>query len=123
MSVVHRVIILNKPLKIQGFSIGQWALMALGVAGGFIGAFNLVPKEWKILGAPAGVFVFVAIVGGVMVFVKACEMKPAAWWRNLLAYRLKLAPSVFLPRCEDGHVYPDPSIVEPGSGEERPYVS
>ncbi len=113
MSRLHRVIILNKPLKIRGFTVIQWISLGLSVALGLWASTSLVPKEWKVANAPAGVFVFVGIVGGIVALISALEMKPLVWWTNQAAYRLKLKPVTFLPHTEQpSAVYPDPTIIE-----------
>jgi len=122
MSLVHRVVILNKPLKIRGLTISQWVLMtvALGLA---IAAGSFIPGNWKIGNLPAGFIVGMLIFCAALLFTQAMQMKPMTWWRNLIAYRLKLVPMKFLPRSERGTIYPDPSIVDPGRDEDLPYVS
>lgn len=122
MSLVHRVVILNKPLKIRGLTISQWVLMtvALGIS---IGAGSVIPQGWKLGNLPAGFIVGLGIFCGALLFTQAMQMKPAVWWRNMIAYRLKLVPMTFLPHSERGTIYPDPSIVDPGRREDMPYVS
>src|SRR5262249_45101386 len=96
MSLVHRVVILNKPLKIRGLTISQWVLMtiALGVA---IGAGSIIPSNWKLGNLPAGFIVGLLIFCAALLFTQAMQMKPMTWWRNMIAYRLKLVPMTFLP--------------------------
>jgi hypothetical protein len=40
------------------------------------------------------------------------EVKPWAWWRNLVLYRLKMVPTEFLPHPEPAQEYPDPTIID-----------
>lgn len=122
MSLVHKVIILNKPLKIRGFTVWQWILLAVSVAVAFIFGAK-VPHDWKLGNLPLGFIVGLLIVCGAMVFVGASEMKPLAWWRNLFLYRLGLAPRVFFPHVEEqGHPYPDPDIIDQPRASEDNYI-
>jgi hypothetical protein len=122
MARVQRVILLNKPLKIRGFSIFQWVMLGISVGVGFWVSFSLVPQNIKFGNVPAGLVVFVCIVGAMGAFVTASEMKPMVWWKNNFLYRLKLVPTQFLPRPQPGTVYPDPSIIEPGKRDDDYYV-
>lgn len=123
MSLVHKVIILNKPLKIRGFTFGQWAILAISVGLGFFLAFK-VPQDWKLGNLPLGVFVWVIIVGGAMVAVNAAEFKPFAWWRNLLLYKIINAlPRAYYPHVEEQtQIYPDPDVIDPIRREEEGYI-
>ena len=47
MSVVQRVIILNKPFKIRGYTIVQWIILAGTLAVAFL-VGSKVPPDWKI---------------------------------------------------------------------------
>lgn len=121
MSLVHRVIVLNKPLKIRGFSILQWVQIVLALALSF-GVFTLFPKEWKIGNLPTGFIVALIFFCGVMVLINALEMRPFAWWRNKFLYGLKVLPIEFLPHPEEAHIYPDSTIVEAPKERDRFYV-
>lgn len=122
MSLVHRVIILNKPLKIRGLTISQWIMGAGGVGVALL-VGTQIPQQWKIGNLPAGFIVGMIIVCAVLFVSQAAQMKPIAWWRNMIAYRLKLVPLVFMPRPETGTIYPDPSVIEASRRDDRPYVS
>lgn len=122
MARVHRVILLNKPLKIRGFSIFQWVMLGISVGVGFWVSFTLVPQNIKFGNVPAGLVVFVCIVGAMGAFVTASEMKPWVWWKNNLLYRLKLVPTQFMPRPQAATIYPDPTIIEPRKREDDYYV-
>lgn len=123
MSLVHKVIILNKPLKIRGFSFGQWAILAIAVSLGFFLAFKC-PTDWKLGNLPLGVFVWVAIVGLAMVGVNAAEFKPMAWWRNLLLYKiLGTVPKAYYPHVEEENfIYPDPDVIDIQRREDEGYI-
>ena len=124
MSLVHKVIILNKPLKIRGFTFGQWAILAISVGLGFFLAFKC-PTDWKVFGnLPVGVFVWVVIVGGAMCGVNAAEFKPFAWWRNLLLYKLlQTVPKAYFPHVEQQtQIYPDPDVIDPIRREDEGYI-
>lgn len=114
MSQIHRVIILNKPLKIRGYTPFQWVLLASSLAVAFyIG--SAVPREWKFGNIPAGFVIGMPIFIAAMVFVTASQMKPMIWWKNAILYGLKLMPLMFFPHNEEGSLYPDPSIIDPKS--------
>lgn len=121
MSLVHRVLILNRPLKIRGFTFMQWFQMLVGLALSFW-AFTWVPKEWKVANLPAGFIVGLLMFCGLLVFINGSQMKPGIWWRNLVAYRLKLVPVKFLPHSETSQLYPDPTIVEAPKIEDEMYI-
>lgn len=123
MSLVHKVIILNKPLKIRGFTFGQWGILVVSVSLGFFLAFK-VPQDWKLGNLPVGLFVWVVIVGAAMVGVNAAEFKPYAWWRNLLLYKiLNTVPKAFYPNVEEQtQIYPDPDVIDPAKREDEGYI-
>jgi hypothetical protein len=122
MSLVHRVVILNKPLKIRGLTVSQWIMMTLAL-GAAIGAGSIVPGTWKFAGVPTGFWLGMIIFCGALVFTQALQMKPLTWWRNMIAYRMKLVPVVYLPHSEKGTIYPDPTMIDPGRKEDLPFVS
>ena len=121
MSLVHRVIILNKPLKIRGFSILQWCLMVLTLGFSF-GIFTLFPKEWKLGNLPTGFIVALCFFCAVLMLINALELKPLAWWRNRIFYGLNVLPIQFLPHPEEAQPYPDSSIVEAPRERDKFYV-
>ena len=122
MSVVQRVIILNKPFKIRGFTIWQWILLgsSLGVAF-LIG--TKIPHDWKLGNLPLGFIVGMLIFCTAMVFVGASQMKPFVWWRNKFLYTFGFVPVLYLPQREEGQEYPDSSIKEPIKREDQSYVA
>jgi hypothetical protein len=121
MSLVHRVIVLNKPLKIRGFTLFQWAMMVIAAALAFaLGSY--VPKEWKLANLPVGFIVGLLIFSAVLVVINALEMRPMAWWKNQFLYRLKFAPTQFLPHPEDARSCTDASIHEAPRKEDTYYV-
>lgn len=120
MSVVQRVIVLNKPFKIRGYTIWQWIIMGVSAVLALFLATKM-PNDWKINGAPIGVFVFVAVLGAGIAYVSATQMKPPAWWRNKFLYTLGIVPSIYLPNREEGQVYPDPTIIERAKRDDQDY--
>lgn len=122
MSVIQRVIILNKPFRIRGYTIIQWVILVGALAIGFL-VGSKVPGDWKLGNIPLGFLIGLSIVCGAIVFVSASQMKPAAWWRNTILYGLKMSPRMFLPHPEEGNIYPDPSIVEPTRVRDDAYIS
>ncbi|HEY9867596.1 MAG TPA: hypothetical protein V6D08_00190 [Candidatus Obscuribacterales bacterium] len=121
MSLVHRVIVLNKPLKIRGFTVFQWVLIVLAVAGGF-GVLSVIPKEWKIGNLGVNFIGGLSVFCVAFVFIGMSQMKPFMWWKNLFLYRLKLVPTQYLPHPEESIVYPDPTIVEAARKSDQFYV-
>jgi len=111
VSVVQKVIILNKPLKVFEFTPIQLVLLVLSTVTALI-VGNKIPGNWKIGNLPAGFLIGLLIVCAAIVFVKATEIKPMQWWRNLIFYRLKLTPSRFVPHPEPANVYPDTTIID-----------
>jgi peptidoglycan/LPS O-acetylase OafA/YrhL len=122
MSQVQRVIILNKPFKIRGYTVWQWILLASSLAIGFL-LGSKVPHEWKFGNLPAGFILGLTIVCAAIVVVSASQMKPFAWWRNKVLYTLGFVPVVYLPKREEGVIYPDPTIKEAVKREDQDYVS
>ena len=120
MSVIQRVILLNKPFKIRGYTVIQWLILGVSVALSFIVGTS-VPREMKLGNLPLGFLVGLSIFCGAIVFVSASQMHPFIWWRNLLLTRLGLLPKVYLPHRESGYIYPDPTIVEPSKAEDQAY--
>lgn len=111
MSQVHKVINLKTPLKVFGFTIKQLILMALGIILGFLLASKM-PANWKVGHLPAGLFAFVGTVGVACALSFMTEVKPMPWWKNAFLYKLKLVPTVFIPKPEEPVIYPDPTIQE-----------
>jgi hypothetical protein len=122
MSVVQRVIILNKPFKIRGYTIWQWILLASALALAFL-VGTKIPQGWKLGNLPLGFIVGLLIFCAAIVFVSASQMKPFAWWRNKFLYTFGMAPTVFMPKREEGQEYPDSTIEKPVKREDQSYVA
>lgn len=121
MSQIHKVILLNKPLKIFDFTPFQLILMFFSIVLAFVVGSN-IPQNMKVGNLPAGFLAGMLILCGSIVVVKMSEVKPWAWWRNLILYRLNMVPTVFLPRPEPGQLYPDPTIIDVKKRSEEYYV-
>ena len=121
MSRIHRVVRLNKPLKIGGHTPFQWVLMVVAVAIALI-VGSKMPGDWKIGNLPAGFLVGLLIFCGALVYIQMSQMKPFAWWRNIVLYRLRLVPVKFLPRTFPGIEYPDSSIQDDDRKVDEYYV-
>lgn len=121
MSQAHKVIILNKPLKIFEFTIIQLILLFFSLLAAF-GIATQIPKEWKINGIPGGFAVGITIFCVMLALVKMSEVKPWAWWRNMVLYRLRAVPTIFIPKPEEAPIYPDPNIIEVNKKAEKNYV-
>ena len=111
MSQIHKVIKLNAPFKIFEFTPFQLLLLVGSAIGALIIGANL-PKDCKVGNLPGGLFVFLGMVGVALMLGKMSELKPWIWWRNMILYKLKLEPTIYLPKPEAAPIYPDPNIIE-----------
>lgn len=103
MAIVHKVIILNKPFKLFGFSFIQWiVLLGTSLIGLWIG-FSMPPVKFN--GLPLGFLVFMVIVCGGIVFVHASLIQPWQWWRNRFLYLANLLPTQILPKPQPARTY------------------
>jgi uncharacterized membrane protein required for colicin V production len=121
MSQIHRVILLNKPLKIFDFTPLQLILMFTATILSFVIGSN-IPGNWKINGLPVGFLIGMTIFCAALAFVKMSEFKPWPWWRNRILYPLKLIPTEFLPHLEPAQLYPDPTIMDVKKASDDYYV-
>jgi hypothetical protein len=112
MSVVRKVIILNQPLKLFGFTLIQLLLLSVTVI--FILWLSGHCPPGKLGGIPLSFWVPFFIFCSALVFVKATEIKPLQWWRNRLLWHTEFLPKVYVPGFEASPRYPDESIIEPG---------
>jgi hypothetical protein len=111
MSLVHKVIVLNKPLKIRGQTPSQWVMLLLAV--GFSFWFSSTfPPTWKFHNVPIGVWAGIGSMSALMVPIYGLQSRPLKWWRNCLLYGMGLLPKLYLPRSEEPVLYPDPTIKE-----------
>ena len=99
MSQMHKVIVMNKPLKVFDFTIIQLGLMFFAVLLAFFAA-SQVPKDVKINGMPGGVVTFIILICIAMALVKMSEVKPWSWWINMFAYKMNVVPTVWMPHPE-----------------------
>ena len=121
MSQIQRVIILNKPFKIRGYTIMQWLSLGAGLALALL-VGTKIPHDMKLGNLPLGFVIGMLIFSTGIVLVHLCQVKPLAWWRNRLVYSLGIAPTVYLPKREEGQEYPDSSIKQAPKREDQPYV-
>ena len=123
MSQLQRVIPLNKPFKLRGYTIGQWLILGLSLAVAML-VGSKVPGDWKLDKIPVGFLVGLLIFCLAIVFVSATQMHPLIWWRNQLLYKLGLAPRLVLPSRDPPLPYIDATIVEVSKkGDDQPYVT
>jgi hypothetical protein len=122
MSEIQRVIILNKPFRIRGYTMMQWIIMGVAFAIAVLVGTKFVPHDWKLGNVPTGVWVFVVILGLGIGYVHVVQVKPLAWWRNRLFYAVGLEPTLYLPKREEGQEYPDSSIKQAPKREDQSYV-
>jgi hypothetical protein len=117
MAIVHKVIILNTPFKLFGFSFVQWIVLLLTALISCWAWFNTPPV--KINGLPLGLFVFLAIFCTGIVFVHATLIKPRQWWLNRILYAARLVPLELMPKPQPIKTYfedePKPSNKLPNS--------
>ncbi|HEY9868115.1 MAG TPA: hypothetical protein V6D08_02820 [Candidatus Obscuribacterales bacterium] len=112
MSYFHqRVIILNKPLKVFGFEPKQLLMLSVWVVSGLIIAGRF-PGDWKFNNFPIGVWFFIAWMCLAVAVVMGTRLKPLAWWRNIVFYKLGMVPTVYVSRVESGPIYPDGNIID-----------
>ncbi len=103
MAIVHKVIVLNKPFKLFGFTIFQGiALVFAALLGLWVG--TSMPAI-KVNGIPIGIWSFILITSGAIVPIYALQIKPWAWWRNRVLSLAKLLPSEILPKPEAPTTY------------------
>lgn len=122
MSQIQRVIILNKPFRIRGYTMMQWVIMGVAFSIAVIVGTKCVPHDWKLGGVPTGVWIFVLLFGLGIGYVHVVQVKPIVWWRNRLFYAVGLEPQLYLPKREEGQEYPDASIKQPAKREDQSYV-
>lgn len=103
MAIVHKVIILNTPFKVFGYSFVQWILLSVIALVSSWAWFSTPPV--KVNGLPLGLFVFVAIVCTGIVFVHASSIKPWQWWLNRVLYAAQLLPTEILPKPQPIKTY------------------
>jgi hypothetical protein len=111
MSVVQKVVILNKPLKILEFTPFQWLVMGLAACVACL-AFQKVPADLKLANVSLNIWVAILIICAAIVFVKATEIKPMQWWFNMIFYRLRFLPVKYMPHPETAPLYPDATIID-----------
>ncbi len=111
MSRQHQVINLRQPVKLFGFTIKQLFFLVIGVSLGFL-SVSKVPGDWKIGNLPASLFAFITCVSVAIVAGFFTDLKPMAWWKNSVLYKLGLKPTTYYPRPEPREPYPDMTIEE-----------
>ena len=121
MSRVHKVIVLNKPFKLWDFTINQLVLMVIAVAIS-VTLLSKVPTTWKIGNLPANILSAICFFCLCLPLVKFTDIKPMAWWKNIILYKLRMAPTAYIPRPEESAIYPDPTIIEPKKRSEEFYI-
>mgnify|MGYP000877133369 CR=1 FL=1 len=121
MSRVHKVIVLNKPFKLWDFTIRQMLMLVVSICISLYILSN-VPQGLKVGNLPANILCAIVFFCVCLPAVKFTDLKPVAWWRNVLIYKLKLAPSIFIPKPEVGRIYPDPTIQEPKKKSDAYYI-
>ena len=121
MSRVHKVIVLNKPFKLWDFTIRQLLLLVIAVAIS-VTLLSKVPGTWKIGNLPANILSAIVFFCFCLPMVKFTDIKPITWWKNIILYKCRLAPTEFVPRPQVGAIYPDPTIIEPKKRSEEFFI-
>lgn len=103
MAIVHKVIILNTPFKLFGYSFVQWIFLGIVALISCWAWFSTPPV--KINGLPLGLFVFLGIFCTGIVFIHASLIKPWQWWRSRILSLAKLLPTEILPKPQPAKVY------------------
>jgi len=104
MAIVQKVIVLNKPFKLFGFTFVQ--LIILGGAA-LIGLWlGTIMPQVKINNIPLGFWVVLVFFCSAMVAVNASSIKPWQWWRNGLLSLSSLLPTEILPNSRPAKIYP-----------------
>ncbi len=103
MAIIQKVIVLNTPFKLFGFTFAQLiTLLVASLLGLWIG--SLMPSV-KIGPAPLNVWVIILTPGGAMTFIAASQMKTWQWWRNRILGLSNLLPSEVLPKPQQAPIY------------------
>jgi len=121
LSRVHKVIVLNKPFKIWDFTIRQLLMLVIAVAIS-VTLLSRVPQGWKIGNLPANILLAILFFCFCLPMVKFTDLKPMGWWKNIILYKCKLAPTEYIPRPEEAAIYPDPTIIEPKKRSEEYFI-
>jgi hypothetical protein len=121
LSRVHKVIVLNKPFKLWDFTISQLFILVVAIAIS-VTLLSRVPGNLKIGNLPANILSAILFFCFSLPLVKFTDLKPIAWWRNIILYKCKLAPTQYVPRPEEAVIYPDPTIIEPKKRSEEYFI-
>ena len=103
MAIVQKVIVLNKPFKVFGFTFVQLIILTGAALVGLWLGFIMPPV--KINGIQLGIWVTIVFFCLAMVFVNASSIKPWQWWRNRLLSLSNLLPTEILPRPLPAKIY------------------
>jgi uncharacterized membrane protein required for colicin V production len=109
MSQIHKVIDLKQPLKIFDFTPFQIIVMAFGLIGGLIAGTQNYGNA-KVNGLPVGFLIGLLIFCVSMVISHMAQIKPFVWWKSMVIYKLKLAPTIYMPHPEEPIEYLDASM-------------
>lgn len=105
MAIIQKVIVLNTPFKLFGFTFMQLViLLVAALLGLWIG--SLMPPI-KIGPAPLNVWVIILTPGAAMTFIAASQMKSWQWWRNRIFGLANLLPTQVLPKPRPAPIYLD----------------
>ncbi len=121
MAQSYQVINLKQPVKLFGFTIRQLIFLAIGIGLGFL-SISKVPGDWKIGNLPVALFAFIFCVSISIVAGFFTDLKPMAWWRNSILYRLGLKSTTYMPRPEARIPYPSSDIEDEYSPEDDYFI-
>ncbi len=105
MAIVQKVIVLNKPFKIFGFSFVQWIFLTLAALGGLW--LGTAMPQVKINGIQLGIWITIITPCVALVAVNASSIKPWQWWRNRILNLSNLSPTEILPKPVPAKIYPE----------------
>jgi hypothetical protein len=105
MAIVHKVIVLNKPFKLFGFTIFQGIALIFSALIGLWVSTSMPPI--KINGIPLGIWMFILITSAAIVPIYALQIKPWPWWRNRVLYVARLLPTEIFPKPQTANTYID----------------
>lgn len=101
MSSQHKVLILNKPFRIYGFTPPQMGCFVLSFVLALLAAKHL--PAWQIAHIPLSFLCGLLLLSIGLTITQATNIRPLAWWRKRLEFAMKALP-MYLP---DIHVSGD----------------
>ena len=111
MAIVHKVIILNTPFRLFGYSFVQWIFLLGGAAAGVWVWFSMpnikihgLPLQF-LENVPVGLIFFVGIISAGGFIAHATLLKPWQWWLNRALYAAQMLPTEIFPKPQPAKTY------------------